>query len=230
MTTGCTKMKFQPNLSVPCENDRKWLLMSSPWKRNAAVRETAVYIPCGSRRSSAYLSNMNRNAKPLRARVSEVQAPKNSSWKVGTKVDWRPAFLAALAETGMYQKAAKAAGISIVTQWRERRINPAFEKDCNEALQVAGTKLMDEAFRRAIEGIPRLLFNSKTGEPFIDPRTGKPYIEYTHSDKVLIYLLERIFPKELGEKKKVQQPEDVVYLSRADRLKALEEVRAAIHK
>jgi hypothetical protein len=165
---------------------------------------------------SAYLINMKSNEKPLHARLSKGQAPNDSSRKLGTKVDWRPAFLAALAETGMYQKASEAAGISIVTQWRERRTNPAFEKDCNEALQVAGAKLMDEAFRRAVEGTPRLLFNSKTGKPFIDPRTGKPYIEYTHSDKVLIYLLDRLFPE--AGKKHAQQPGPVVYLTRADRL------------
>lgn len=38
-------------------------------------------------------------------------------------------------------------------------------------------------------------FNSKTGLPFIDPRTNEPYMEHEYSDTLMAILLKRHFPE-----------------------------------
>lgn len=52
-----------------------------------------------------------------------------------------------------------------------------------------------EAIRRAQDGVVRMKFNSKTGLPFIDPRTGEPYMEHEYSDTLMAILLKRHFPE-----------------------------------
>lgn len=58
-----------------------------------------------------------------------------------------------------------------------------------------------EAIRRACEGVVRMKFNSKTGLPFIDPRTGEPYMEHEYSDTLMLALLRRNFPDSYREQK-----------------------------
>lgn len=52
-----------------------------------------------------------------------------------------------------------------------------------------------EAIRRAHDGVVRMKFNSRTGQPFIDPRTGEPYMEHEYSDTLMAILLKRHFPE-----------------------------------
>lgn len=109
-------------------------------------------------------------------------------------VDWAPAFLAALAETCHCARAAEAANISYTAVWRRRKADTQFDAAYKEALQIGGALLEAEAVRRAKDGLRRMKFNSKTGEAYIDPETGKPYIEHEYSDTLLLALLKRHFP------------------------------------
>ena len=111
-----------------------------------------------------------------------------------TAVDWAPAFLKALEESGVIAKAARAAHISRVAVW-ERRQNDEDFRAKFEAAQTAGALLLEEeAVRRAKDGVRRMKFNPKTGEPYIDPATGQPYVEHEYSDAILMALLKRHFP------------------------------------
>lgn len=112
-----------------------------------------------------------------------------------------PAFLAALEETGVISRAAKAADVSRKTVWLRRQTNPEFLTAFNDALQAGALLLEAEAVRRAAEGVVRMKFNPKTGQPYIDPRTGQPYMEHEYSDTLMVYLLKRHFPEQYREPK-----------------------------
>jgi hypothetical protein len=115
-------------------------------------------------------------------------------------VDWTKAFLASFVITGHCGKAAEAARTSYVAVWRRRKSDPVFAEAYQEALAVGAELLEAEAVRRATEGVRRMKFNSKTGLPFIDPKTGEPYIEHEYSDVLMMALLRRHFPDKYGSK------------------------------
>ena len=108
-------------------------------------------------------------------------------------VNWRPAFLAALSEIGVVTRACKAAKISVTSVWTERKHNAEFRAQYEDALQIGALQLEDEAVRRARDGVRRIKFNAKTGEPYRDPSTGEPYVEHEFSDTLLLALLKRHF-------------------------------------
>jgi hypothetical protein len=110
-------------------------------------------------------------------------------------IDWKPAFLSALENVGVICKAAEAAKVSVMTVWRERKSNPEFAAAYNESLGCGALFLEAEAIRRAKDGVVRMKFNSKTGLPFIDPRTGDPYMEHEYSDALMVTLLKRHIPE-----------------------------------
>jgi hypothetical protein len=113
----------------------------------------------------------------------------------GGVVDWKPAFLKALENVGVVKTAARLAGVSVMTVWREKKANPDFAKAYEASLECGARTLEEEAVRRAVHGVRRLKFNPKTGEPYIDPATGEPYVELEFSDSILIAFLRRHFPE-----------------------------------
>lgn len=108
---------------------------------------------------------------------------------------WVPAFLAALEATGVILKAAEAAQISRKTVWLRRKNNQQFAADFDDALKAGALLLEAEAIRRAQDGVVRMKFNPKTGQPYIDPRTNEPYMEHEYSDTLMAILLKRHFPE-----------------------------------
>lgn len=113
----------------------------------------------------------------------------------------RAAFLAAFEVTGRIDKAAEAAGVSrgVHYQWlNDAEYAAAFE----EAKQVAGGGLKDEARRRAVEGLRRYKF-TKSGKPILHPLTGEPYYEDVRSDALLTLLLKAQFPDEFKDRSSV---------------------------
>lgn len=118
--------------------------------------------------------------------------------------EWGPAFISALAETGHNDRACEAAGIDRSNVYRRRQSDPDFAKVYQEALAISAVSLEAEAVRRAREGLRRMKFNAKTGEAYIDPETGKPYIEHEYSDTLLLSLLKRHFPDLYKDKASVE--------------------------
>lgn len=63
------------------------------------------------------------------------------------------AFLRVLTETGKYQDAAKAVGLSEVAARNMRRRFPAFAEACDRAIARSAGTLEQAAFERAVEGV-----------------------------------------------------------------------------
>ncbi len=73
---------------------------------------------------------------------------------MGDKRDlWQRAFLMALADSGVLSHAAAAAGVDRTTIWRYRQSDPAFDAAVQDAMEQATDKLVQEARRRALEGV-----------------------------------------------------------------------------
>ena len=115
--------------------------------------------------------------------------------------DWRPAYVATLAATGMHTRAAAAANIDHSTAYRHRIGNPEFAAQCDEAMRIASECLEAEARHRAQEGVRRLKFFQ--GEAILDPETGRPYVEHEHSDTLMMFLLKGERPDKYKDRSEV---------------------------
>ena len=65
---------------------------------------------------------------------------------------WRPAFLNALAITGVVSTAATHAGISRPTAYRARHASESFRRDWDNAIEQSLDSVEQAVMRRAIEG------------------------------------------------------------------------------
>lgn len=66
--------------------------------------------------------------------------------------DWKPAFLAALAEVPVVARACAAVGIERSTAYRAREADERFAQAWDDAMEEGIDKAEQEAFRRAVEG------------------------------------------------------------------------------
>ena len=114
------------------------------------------------------------------------------------KREWKPAFIAALRETGNVRRAAEAAGIAWKTAYREREKAKRFREEWDDALGEATDLLEEEARRRAVEGLVRYKFHQ--GAPVLHPETHEPYYELEYSDTLLIFLLKAHRPEMFRER------------------------------
>jgi len=108
----------------------------------------------------------------------------------------REAFLRAYAELGIFSHAAKAASpgdsgpgdcASSFRSLMDR--DPVFRAQVEEAKAEFDDRLVSEAVRRGVDGVPEKLFTSK-GAAVIDPETGKQATILRFSDRLLERLLE----------------------------------------
>lgn len=112
------------------------------------------------------------------------------------------AMLAALVETGGHvEAAARAAKIGKVTHYAWIKESEEYATAVEEAKELAGDVLEDEARRRALQGVGKLKFHN--GKPIMVPlmvgdeqkkdEDGNPimvpYVEHEYSDTLLIVLL-----------------------------------------
>lgn len=80
------------------------------------------------------------------------------------------AFLRRYAETGKKRTAALDAGVHPDTPYSPGwRNDPDFQEALEVARLMAGDLLEEEMMRRGVEGVPRVQFNKRTGEPLRDP-------------------------------------------------------------
>lgn len=88
--------------------------------------------------------------------------------------DWKPIFLAALAELPVITHACRAAGIERSTAWRARDADEEFAKAWDDAMEQGVDRAEQEAFRRAVVGFE---------EPVIDKgRLAYRYERYEAED------------------------------------------------
>ena len=93
--------------------------------------------------------------------------------------EWKQAFLAALATSPDVSAAAAHAGINRTTAYAARKRNPRFAGQWDAALGVAIDHAEGEAYRRAVEGVEKPVYQG--GELVGHIRE--------HSDTLLIFLL-----------------------------------------
>lgn len=72
--------------------------------------------------------------------------------------DWKPDFLAALAESPNVSAAAKAARVSRVTVYAHRKGDPAFAEAWDDALNQSTDTLIGEMYRRAVHGVDKPVY------------------------------------------------------------------------
>jgi hypothetical protein len=89
---------------------------------------------------------------------------------------WTRVYLRVLGITHSHRQAAKQAGVYDSTPFLLRRRNAYFKEACDEELEKAAIRLVDEAYRRAVRGY------MKSGERH-------------YSDALLIRLLQARFPE-----------------------------------
>ena len=126
-------------------------------------------------------------------------------------------FLAALAQTGNVRASAEAADVNFSIIYAHRRENPAFKAAFDEALAMAVESLEGEAFRRALDGTLKPVYQG--GEQVGTIR------EY--SDTLLIFLLKGRKKEVYGDTLKHQGDAENPLLINADNL-TREEILAEI--
>jgi hypothetical protein len=137
-----------------------------------------------------------------------------------TSPDWAPAYLAALEESlGQKIKAAKAAGITPRTVQRRRGTDEAFAREERERMEVVKDLVESEITRRAIEGVSRKRYDR-------NGRLISEEIEY--SDLLLLRLAERTETGSWRQKHQIEHSEGLVFKTRAERKRALEQARLAM--
>ena len=132
-------------------------------------------------------------------------------------------FLEVFANTCNRAEAARAANVSESSVDKYRRSHAAFGLAYVEAEKIAVEKLEGIVLRRAAHGDRRLKFNPKTGAPYVDPATGKPYEEVEYSDTLQIALLKAHKPERYREKLDVtvEAKQPLTAAERAERLAEL---------
>lgn len=98
---------------------------------------------------------------------------------VQPKHGWREAFIDGLAIAANVSIAVEHAGVTRQLAYNERKRNPEFAQAWEDALERAVDNLAQEAHRRAVEGVEKIVYYQ--GE-----EVGR---ERVYSDTLLIYLL-----------------------------------------
>ena len=111
-------------------------------------------------------------------------------------------FLAAYAILGVIGQAAKTAGCNRDSHRYWLTHDPDYPARFADAQATANEALEIECRRRAKQGVERMKFYK--GEPIIDPRSGKPYIEHEFSDRLLELALKAHLPDKYAERRKIE--------------------------
>lgn len=105
-------------------------------------------------------------------------------------IPWQDKFIAALENRGIVQDAAKAARINRTTAYSERNKNPEFAERWQAALEKAADTMEGEAFRRAVKGVRKPVYQ------------GGKLVGHVqeYSDVLLIFMLKAIRPEKYRER------------------------------
>lgn len=167
-------------------------------------------------------------------------------------IDWKPAFLAALAEIPVVAHAARAAGVEYRYVYMTRKADEEFAKAWDEAMEQGIDRAEQEAFRRAVVGFEepvvhqgRLQYvyercvdseGKETYRPLLDDN-GQP-IPLTvrkHSDALLALMLKGRRKKVFADRTEltgadggpVQQVDETAKAARVAQLLAMAQQRKA---
>lgn len=104
----------------------------------------------------------------------------------------REKFLARLREGFSILAACEASGLNRRVAYRHRETDPEFASAWDEALEEGTDRLEDEARRRAVDGVEKVVVSAGAIVEILDPETGckSPLMVTTYSDRLLVKLLE----------------------------------------
>lgn len=134
-------------------------------------------------------------------------AEQNGTPEKGLERLWKPAFLAALRETGVIRYACEAADIGRTTAYRFRGQDASFAAEWDDAMQDAADLLELEAVRRARTGVrDPVIYQGKPcgawvndkGEIVSEGTPGAKLVPLTvtkYSDTLLMFLLKGARPE-----------------------------------
>lgn len=116
--------------------------------------------------------------------VPVLRKPRSDGWTPQRQVD----FIAALADTGCVEQAAREVSMSVVSCYRLRRAPGAegFAAAWDAAIAQAARRLVDIAFDRAIHG---------TDEPVFDKDGNRVGRRMRQNDRLLMFLLRAYMPE-----------------------------------
>ena len=77
---------------------------------------------------------------------------------MASRKDWKPDFIAALAESGNITLAARAAGVGRRTVYDAQKADESFAAAWAEAEDIAADLLEEEARKRAVDGTPEPVY------------------------------------------------------------------------
>jgi hypothetical protein len=116
------------------------------------------------------------------------------------------AFLAAFRENGNVTQACIAAGIDRKLHYWWLEQDESYPERFEDARLEAAEGLEFEARRRAVEGLRRYRFNSKTGAVLRHPETNEAYYEHEYSDMLLVQLLRANLPQKYRDRQEISGP------------------------
>lgn len=147
---------------------------------------------------------MSANRKPARKEAGTLPGKAIDGAKASQRAKmagrpWPEAYLAILAETGVYEWACKRAGVTFSAVWQKRQKDQAFAAAEAESLKSACLLFEGEAIRRGTHGLRKYKFTA-AGEPVMDPRTGEQYYDLEFSDTMLLAVLKGRIPEVYRDK------------------------------
>lgn len=131
-------------------------------------------------------------ARPRPPQVGSVNSVRARA--LNRRRDWRADFLNAFARIGIIEESCKVVGISSRTVLRERRGNPAFRRQFEEAERAAVGVLERAAFERAVLGTSRPIYQGGRLVGY----------EQMYSDTLLMFLLRARDPERFRERLSVR--------------------------
>src|SRR5712691_9209903 len=114
----------------------------------------------------------------------------------------RDAFLAVLCDTASPTRAAAAAGVSRTCAYMARDRDLEFKIAWNDAVEMALDRLLEEGYRRAVDGFEEPAVSGGRVVVIRDPDTGdeRPLSVTRYSDRLLEVLLKFRYPDRLAER------------------------------
>ena len=125
--------------------------------------------------------------------------------------DWKAMFLRTLAATGNITGSARAAGVDRETAYEHKRNDEAFAAAWVSALESCIDDLEESGIHRAKDGMERMRFGKNGAH--IDPRTGKPYVEFEYSDTLWLAIMKAHRPQLYRERLEVENTTTVQLLT-----------------
>lgn len=113
----------------------------------------------------------------------------------------RDLFLEVLAETASPKRAAEAVGVSRTLAYEYRKQDDEFRARWDAAVEVAMERLLEESFRRAVEGVEEpVVHGGRLATRTADDGDEVPLTVRRYSDRLLEVLLKFRYPDAMADR------------------------------